>query len=227
MSLLASIVAAAQDVNVKIVDDGRGGLSLRDLVIPLGALIAGIGGVLIGGLIQHGIERKRGDREDRLDERRAQRERELEDARQRNAANASKRQAIGSIRIALDYLFDVHFVSAEALQERSAAPFRIVMKSPIEQEDRQLLASWLGSGAWNAFIGASGWFKHFKDLDDEDAELSPKMLGNIEALHTSCAEAMRSLATEEIRLASEIGDPEPRHFAVPEYDWPPIEDTGG
>jgi len=100
MSLLASVIVAAQDVNVRLVDDGRGGLGLRDLVVPLGALVAGIGGVLVGGFIQHRLEDKRTAREDRLDQARADREEARELDRERRAENAEKRRVVGALRLA-------------------------------------------------------------------------------------------------------------------------------
>lgn len=144
MSLLASVIVAAQDVNVRLVDDGRGGLGLRDLVVPLGALVAGIGGVLVGGFIQHRLEDKRTAREDRLDQARADRE----EARERRAENAEKRRVVGALRLAARKFDNAR--SAVALSSRGRSHTSVVLgidpgPSP---EAVQLMATWMTPTAW-------------------------------------------------------------------------------
>jgi len=213
VSLLASVISAAQDVNVKIIDDGRGALGLRDLVVPLGtligALIAGIGGVLVGGQIQQRIEKNRGEREDQLDDRRAQRERELEDERQARADHADKRQAIGATRAAIGELQRVMMGIASTAAVGVWWPEEWDPAPHLTPDQVHLLATWLSHFAWADFDSTRQTLDHTASTAHRKRKggspTATQRLGLLEDI-----DYMRMTVTrlrEEIeRMTVEIGD---------------------
>ncbi len=212
MSLLASVIVAAQDVNVRLVDDGRGGLGLRDLVVPLGALVAGIGGVLVGGFIQHRLEDKRTAREDRLDQARADREEARELDRERRAENAEKRRVVGALRLAARKFDNAR--SAVALSSRGRSHTSVVLgidpgPSP---EAVQLMATWMTPTAWAVhervanIVDAMGGIKG--EAPDEDPV--------VDDVYTALGSGIQNARAEITRLLREIGDP------AADQEWPPV-----
>jgi hypothetical protein len=144
------------EIGIRVLDDGRGDIGWRDVVIPLGALVAGIGGVLFGGLIQHRLEKKRGDREDSLDEKKAQRERNLEDTRATHEFRARRRQALGSLRVVLSELQRMRSIAEwEADQAAQGQDYPIVQSSErgyvlTRPEDMHNIASWVDDDTWSS-----------------------------------------------------------------------------
>ena len=212
MSLLTSVIVAAQDVNVRLVDDGRGGLGLRDLVVPLGALVAGIGGVLVGGFIQHRLEDKRTAREDRLDQARANREKARELDRERRAENAEKRRVVGALRLAARKFDNAR--SAVALSSRGRSHTSVVLgiapgPSP---EAVQLMATWMTPTAWAVhervanIVDAMGGIKG--EAPDEDPF--------VDDVYTALGSGIQNARAEITRLLREIGDP------AADQEWPPM-----
>ena len=211
VSVLVSVVAAAQDVNVKIVDDGRGGLGLRELLLPggaiIGALIAGVGGVLLGGKIQDRIEDKRGEREDRLDERRADRERVLEDERQARTDHAAKRQAIGAARAAIGEFEGARIPMKVTITFGRWWPGKVAPKPGLTPEQVHLLATWLSHGGWLSFYVTRLQLALVVDSPRGDPTTATRterlrLLETVELL----ADAVTNLRREIERMTREIGD---------------------
>lgn len=212
MSLLASVIAAAQDVNVRIVDDGRGGLGLRDLVVPLGALVAGIGGVLVGGpfSIAWRTSAPRG-RTGWI--RPAPTARRLASWTERRAENAEKRRVVGALRLAARKFDNAR--SAVALSSRGRSHTSVVLgidpgPSP---EAVQLMATWMTPAAWAVheraanIVDALGGMKG--EARDEDSF-------RVDDVYTALGSGIQNARAEITRLLREIGDP----AAV--QDWPPM-----
>jgi len=213
MSLLASVIVAAQDVNVRLVDDGRGGLGLHDLVVPLGALVAGIGGVLVGGFIQHRLEDKRTAREDRLDQARADREEARELDRERRAENAEKRRVVGALRLAARKFDNAR--SAVALSSRGRSHTSVVLgidpgPSP---EAVQLMATWMTPAAWAVHERAANIVDALGGMKGEARDEDPFRVDDV---YTALGSGIQNARAEITRLLREIGDP----AAV--QDWPPM-----
>ena len=226
MSLLASVIAAAQDVNVRIIDDGRSGLGLRDLVVPLGALIAGIGGVLIGGVIQHRLEDKRTAREDRLDQARADREEGRELDRERRTENAEKRRLVGALRLAARKFDNARSAVALASGGRSHAHTVLGIDPGPSPEAVQLMATWMAPNAWAVhervanIVDALGGMKG--EAPDED-------LSRLDDVYTALGSGIQNARAEITRLLREIGDPAAVQESPPmaEYDRDRYPQGGG
>jgi len=112
-------------------------------VVPLGALVAGIGGVLVAGFIQHRLEDKRTAREDRLDQARADREEARELDRERRAENAEKRRVVGALRLAAR-----KFDNARSAVTGSHISMVLGLDPGPSPEAVQLMATWMTPTAW-------------------------------------------------------------------------------
>lgn len=234
VSLSSILAAAAQDVIVRI-DDGGRGLGLRDLLVPIGALL----GVLLAGAYNRRtlrkLEEERAQRDEQRDrdqharelkreEERANREIELEQDRQRRTNDASKRQTIGSVRTACWYLLDLRRNARLALRTRSKGPMILSVASPIQADDEHRMASWLSHEAWRTYVQAIGLAKLLfvgpADMRPPDAQ----WFRTTERIHERASAAVVALREEENRLGREVGDPDAtrKWEPLPVHTWPVV-----
>jgi hypothetical protein len=182
--LLAQAATPTPDeIGIRVLDDGRGDLGLRDLIVPLGtlgaALVGGLGGVLIGGRMNRTTlstlegeravreaerEQERAEREDRLDQRRAEREQALADVRHQRDEALRRRQALGALRLLAVELervrshVDVEVGLVDDLEESIYSDPLIVEgereEVVIQPEHLMQIAMWVSAGNWRRITWA-------------------------------------------------------------------------
>lgn len=228
MALLLSVIGAAQDVNVKLVGDKSGGVTTWDVIVPLAAAVVG---VVIAGLFNRSTltkldderhtrdlarEKERSEREDRMDDLRAKRERALENERQRRTDNAYKRQALGALRTAQQYLFRTRNWAFFALDNNTRWPMSLHADTSLRSEDAHDLASWLTPVAFEELSRATNIIGVYNATQKPDTPTSESWHRMVRQIHEQTTKAILALRAEEIRLAREIDAPDADH------EWEPL-----
>lgn len=221
-------------IDVRIVDNGSSDIRWRDLLIPVGTLLA----VVVGGWINRRLaetqavredrrERSRAEREDRLDDQRAQRERDLEEARQKRSDDAERRRAIASVRIAHEYLHLTRHIVWVGLDKQDWWPLERLVESPIRAEDEHLMAAWMTDSAWRTFATARSHIGFLPTIKPNKPAMTAATFDQVGVLHTNLTEALVALREEHDRLAAEIGQADPPQWdPLPDQSWKPFRPDG-
>jgi hypothetical protein len=241
VSILAQVLAAAQDVNVRIVDNGDNGFDWSKVITPsatlLAALVGGLGGVVIGGKMNRSTlktlederaqresahERDRAEREDKLDQARADRDRELELARERRAINAEKRQALGAIRYVLSELERLRIGFSTSVERAEWWPIAWKPRASQTTEQSHLLATWLRHLAWTDLALTLYWIESLARFHGSYGQ--PSIANRREMLETTDAirDSVLELRREADRLSEEIGEEAAREWTDVPGDVDPV-----
>jgi hypothetical protein len=235
VTTFAALLFAAQDINVKLLDDGKGGLGWSVLVAPVGTLVAalagGWGGVLIGGRMNRStltrLEDERAEREDRREDRRARRddavdqaradrERGLEADRERRSIHAEQRRAVGAMRVAANGFDAARNTLSITLRSRRVFAEVLAITPAPPPADLQLMATWMSPAAWSVYENLATGLRALNQLGS--GNLQDEFAPALEGLYDQLTGGITALRNEITRLLGEIGDPS--HS----YVWPTIPD---
>jgi hypothetical protein len=229
-----AVWAQAEGLRVHLVGGDNGGLHVRDVIAPLGtlvaALIGGLGGVTIGARMNRrtltALEDERAGREDWFDVLRAGRERELELERERRRIAGEQRQAAGSLRLCLQELERMLTMLALMANKQYWLPAdRVPLTSRISAKDQGLVATWVSHGAWSRYVLCLAMAENVGNLRLSDvnhpnrgASIGANSLEVLQGAVIVARETLQTMRAELERLMSDLGEPAP--------SWTPVEEYG-
>ncbi len=215
--LLLAQTAPPDAVDVRILEDSSAWEKFLPALGPLvGALVGGIGGVVIGGRMQRTtMERVEADRHDREDERerqRAERERNLENEREERADRAAMRQAVGILHVVAARLLMLRRLMGVFLQTQG------FLREPLPTEiftadEARVLASRMTPEGWFTLSQATSVLLVLRMIGTDTAPTSSR-LRQVKSLFGS-TEGIIGVVGDELRtLLRALGDEQSAAFLL-------------